>query len=104
MNGYERPEEAPGNYFLCRRSEINDLISKAEKEAEQILKELRQFYRGDFAIRAYANHHVEGHSIAGDLLVSGEVCRTFDPIDLLFLELNELMIMRIMTNESEETK
>lgn len=101
----ERLEEHPGTYFLCRRSEVPGLLEKAQAEAEQILKELRQYYRGDFSIRAYANHHAEGHSIAGDLLVSGEVCRTFDPIDLLFLELNELMIVRIwQMRESEETK
>lgn len=105
MSGTERPEDREGTYFLCRRSEIPSLLEKAKKEAEQILKELRQYYTGDFAVRAYANHHVEGHSIAGDLLVSGEVCRTFDPIDLLFLELNELMIVRIQQmRESEEAE
>lgn len=95
MKVIERLEEHPGTYFLCRKSEVPELLKKATAEGERLLQEVRQYYRGDFAIRAYANHHAEGWSIAGDLLVSGEVCRTYDPIDLMYLELNELMIVRM---------
>ena len=105
MTMIERLEEHPGTYFLCRRSEVPGLLEKAREEAEQILSELQHYYTGDFCIVAYEKRHIEGCSIAGDLLVSGEVCRTFDPIDLLFLELNELMITRIcQMRESEEQK
>lgn len=88
--------EIQETYRLVSRSEVPALIAEAKAEAEHILTELRQFYDGDITVRVYENHHAVANSIAGDLLVDGEVCRTFDPIDLMFPELNELLLMRIL--------
>lgn len=88
-------DETAAGYFLCRRSEAPELLKKAQAQAAGILEELKAFYAGDISIRAYISEHVMGRSIAGDLLVNGEICRQYDPIDLCFLELNELMLKRL---------
>lgn len=89
-------DDAAGTYFLCRRSEAPALLKRAEAEASKILDELAQFYTGDISITARINTHVMGSSIAGDILVGGEICRSYDPIDLCFLELTELMMLRLI--------
>ena len=35
-------------------------------------------------------------------MVAGEVCRSYDPADLCFLELNELMMLRMLKTKKEE--
>lgn len=89
-------EHEENTYFLCRRSKAAELIKKAERERDRILKELKAFYTGDIGIRIYATEHVEGASVAGDLTVNGEICRQYDPVDLCFLDLNELMLKRML--------
>ena len=89
-------------YFLCRRSEATKLLEKAKTEAAEILKELKAFYTGDIGITAYINRHVIGCSVAGDLTINGEICRSYDPIDLCFLELNELMMKRLIESRKED--
>ena len=89
-------------YFLCRRSEATKLLEKAKTEAAEILKELKTFYTGDIGITAYINRHVMGCSVAGDLTINGEICRSYDPIDLCFLELNELMMKRLIESRKED--
>ena len=79
-------------YFLCRRSEATKLLEKAKTEAAEILKELK----------TYINRHVMGCSVAGDLTINGEICRSYDPIDLCFLELNELMMKRLIESRKED--
>lgn len=90
------------DYFLCRRSEATKLLEKAKTEAAEILKELKAFYTGDIGITAYINRHVMGCSVAGDLTINGEICRSYDPIDLCFLELNELMMKRLIESRKED--
>lgn len=89
-------------YFLCRRSEATKLLEKAKTEAAEILKEFKTFYTGDIGIAAYINRHVMGCSVAGDLTINGEICRSYDPIDLCFLELNELMMKRLIESRKED--
>lgn len=91
-----------GKYFLCRRSEAVETLRKARKEADKILEELKIFYTGDIKIQLYINEHVMGRSVAADLMVAGEVCRSYDPADLCFLELNELMMLRMLKTRKEE--
>lgn len=66
------------------------------------MKELKAFYTGDIGITAYTNRHVMGCSVAGDLTINGEICRSYDPIDLCFLELNELMMKRLIESRKED--
>ena len=93
---YHCVSDGADSYFLCRRSETAELIKKAEQERDNILNELKTFYTGNIGIRIYTADHVEGASIAGDLTVNGEICRKYDPVDLCFLELNELMLKRMI--------
>lgn len=96
--------DTAAGYFLCRRSEADDLLKKAQAEAAAILEELKAYFSGDISIRVYVNTHVEGRSIAGDLMVDGEICRRYDPVDLCFLDLNELMLARIVEGRKETLK
>jgi len=89
-------EQIPGSVFLCSRRESIDFVKQSEGEKEKILKELQMFYTGNIDIKIYVNKHVMGYSVAGDLLVNGQLCRTYDPVDLCFLELNELMLKRMI--------
>jgi len=84
-----------GSYFLCARSETAELIERANREAQPILDELKFFLCGNIGIRVYAVEHVMGYSIAGDLTVNDEVCRAYDPVDLCFLGLNEMMLKKL---------
>jgi len=88
------------NYFLCNRYEVPDLIAQAERERDAILKELKVYLIGDISIRIYEVQHIEGISIAGDLMVNGELCRTYDPIDECFLDLNLMMFRALLERRS----
>lgn len=91
----EYAEEHP-DYFSCGRRSVQQLIEKAEEEAKQLLKEFSLFYTGDIGIIITAKQHITCWSISGTLTVNGEVVKTEDPCDLLFLELNELMMKRMI--------
>lgn len=88
-------EEHP-DYFSCGRRSVQKLIEKAEEEAKQLLKEFSLFYTGDIGIVITAKQHITCWSIAATLTVNGEAIKTEDPCDLLFLELNELMMKRMI--------
>ena len=85
-----------GNNFLCARSEVKDLLAAAEKDSRIILNELKAFLNGDIDIKIYEVEHPMGFSIAGDLTVNGEVCRHYEPVDLCFLDLNEIMLKKMI--------
>lgn len=84
------------DYFACGKHSVPGLVEKAKKEAEQILKEFAMFYRGDIGITIEPKSHDLCWSITATLTVNGEPVRTEDPCDLLFLELNELMLNRML--------
>ena len=92
-----------GTYFLCSRCEVPGLIKKAERERDQLLKEFSAFYTGAFELRIYDRVHFRGRSIAGDLFVGGVFCRQYDPVDLCFLDLNEIILTRLLWLRQEET-
>lgn len=91
----EQESEKPGSYFLCRHSEVEKLIKRAETEKERIMNELKAFYRGAIDVVIYSVRHVMGTSIAGKLTVNGETVKEYDPIDLCFLDMNNLMLERL---------
>ena len=88
-------EEHP-DYFACGKRSVPELVEKAKKEAEQILKEFSMFYSGDIGITIEPKDHDLCYSITATLTVNGEPVRTEDPCDLLFLHLNELMLNRMI--------
>lgn len=83
--------------LLCRRGEAPALIQKAERERDILLEELRAFYSGDIGVSIHAVDHVMGTSIVGDLTVNGEICRTYDPVDLCFIDLNAMIMKGLIT-------
>jgi len=92
-----------GTTFLCAKCEAPKLIKQAEQEKEKILRELRLFYTGDIDVKIHEVRHVMGTSIAATLTVNGETAREYDPADLCFLDLNELMLKQILECRSETT-
>ena len=90
----EHAEEEP-SYFLCGRKDVRSLTEKAKKDAENLLREFAAFFKGDIGITIGVKEHFLGWSITATLTVNGEEVKTEDPCDLLFLELNELMLERM---------
>ena len=88
--------EIANKYFLTTKSEAAELVANAKAEAAALLQEFKLYYTGNFGIDIYANRHNIGYSVAGNLTINGEVFRTYDPIDLCFLELHELMLKRLI--------
>jgi hypothetical protein len=91
----EHAEEKP-SYFMCGRRSVKRLVEKAQNEAEKLLREFKAFYTGDIGIRIEPKEHDLCWSITATLTVNGEEVKTEDPCDLLFLELNELMLKRMI--------
>lgn len=92
-----RADEEP-TYFMCGKKSIPDLVEKAKKEAAQLLKELELFFvfGGEVDIVIEPVHHGLCYSIGASLTWNGEVIKSEDTCDLLFLELNELMLNRML--------
>lgn len=84
--------------LLCRRSEAPELIRKAERERDVLLDELRVFYTGDIGVNIRAVDHVMGTGIVCDLTVNGEICRTYDPVDLCFIDLNAMIMKGLIAS------
>lgn len=84
-----------GNQLLCSRHELPALIAKAETMKAEILADLKAFYAGDIDVRIYQKDHTMGFSVAADLTVNGELCKTYDPADLCFIDLNALVLQRL---------
>jgi hypothetical protein len=92
-----RADENP-TYFMCGKKSIPALVEKAKKEAAQLLKELELFYSfgGDVDIIIEPVHHELCYSIGATLTWNGKAIKSEDTCDLLFLELNELMLNRML--------
>lgn len=85
-------------YFLCSRSDVPGLIKRAETEAAQILKEFADFYStaGKLEIVIEPIQHPMGYSIGGRLTWDGETVVEESDCGLLFLQLNDVMINRML--------
>lgn len=91
----ENADENP-NYFLCSRKHVARLKLQAEKEAEEIMRDFFCYYSGDIKIIIEEKEHPMGWSIAARLLVNGETVREEDPCDLLFIDMNQLVLKRML--------
>ena len=89
----ERP-----TYFLCSKKDVPGLVAKAEAEAAQILKEFSAFYKtaGELTIKIEPIQFGCGFGIGGKLLWAGEPILEETDCDLLFLQLNDVMINRML--------
>lgn len=90
--------------FLCSKSEAAGQAAAAEREKEKLLREFRQFYAGNIDIKIAPKQYPMGYSVIGALTVNGETVREYDHIDLLFLDLNELMLKRILETRATEVR
>lgn len=84
--------------FFCSRSDIPDLVKKAEAEAQQILKEFSMFFKtaGELAIEITPIQYALGFSIGGKLTWDGKTVMEESDCELLFLHLNEVMLNRMI--------
>ncbi len=94
--------ESKGTTYLCSKYELPDLLALAERTKERTLKDLRLFCRGDVDIHIHEVRNVMGYSIAATLLVNGTAVREYDPADLCFLDLNNLMFERLLETKKGE--
>jgi len=90
------------SYWFCESADVPGLIEEAKSEAERLLQELSAFYAGDIDIEIGAVQHGNYWSITGTLVINGEARRTEDPCDLLFLDLNELLLKRLSRQNGEQ--
>lgn len=95
----ERP-----SYFMCGSNNKEFLKTQAQKDADLLLKDFQQYYSGNFSIKTKIVDHDLCYSIGGTLLVNGNVCREYDDIELLFLDLNELMLKRLIRMRKGENR
>ena len=89
------------NTFLFPRSELDKLTQEAVTMKQKILEELKMFVNGNIDISIYPVQHVVGYSLAGDLLVNGKIAKSYEPLDLLFLDLNELMLKMLLKHRRD---
>lgn len=91
----EYVEEHP-DYFACGKRDLPRLVEKAKKEAAQITNELSMFFAGDICIEIGVKQYPVCWSITATLTVNGEPVKTEDPCSLLFLELDSMMMERML--------
>lgn len=86
------------SYFLCSRRDIPALVARAEATAEQILRDFSDFYKtaGKLEIKIEPKQHIMGFSIGGKLTWDGEPVIEEDDCGLLFLQLNDVIINRML--------
>ncbi len=95
----QRALEKP-SCFMCGRESLPKLIKKAKQEADKILAEFSAFFdtNGKLGIEITPiDHGGITYSVAATLTWDGEpMQRQDDPCDLLFLQLNNLMLHRMI--------
>lgn len=91
-----REGEATESYFLCSKRAIPSLLEKAEREKQQILLELRLYYNCNIDIEIVVAQHFRGFTIGGRLIVNGKKVREYELLDLLFYDLNALIMSAIV--------
>jgi hypothetical protein len=84
------------DYFACGQKSVPALLKKAKQEAAQILKDFSEFYHGEIGIEIGSKQHLLCWSITATLTLNGNPIKTEDPCDLLFLELNNLILARML--------
>lgn len=91
--------------ILCEdKADMEQQLCWALHYASELLKELTVFYSGNIGIDVYPKRHVMGWSVCADLTVNGELCCHYDPADLCFLELNELILQRLIKMREENNE
>ena len=86
------------SYFLCSRRDIPGLIERAKAEAAKLLEEFSAFYTtsGKLTIHIEPIEYACGFSIGGKLKWDDQVIIEESDCGLLFLQLNEVMLNRMI--------
>ena len=97
MRIYDDYDERPGNDFLCAASELPKIIRQLEAERDTILREMREMFgASNIEITLEANAHIMGWSVDATLSVNGDPVRHYEFARLCFMELNELMLSKML--------
>lgn len=97
--------ERYSKYQRCTdRAAAEALRQKAQQEADSILDFTRSIIGGDYTAWAYIKDHGDYYSIAGTLRENGEDTRDFDPINRMFEDAREQVILHIGRNLPDERK
>lgn len=87
----------PYTSILCEnKADIEQQLNYAKKQAAELLAELKVLYSGNIGVSVYPKRHNMGWSVCADLTVNGEVCGQYDPADLCFIDLNCLILKRLV--------
>lgn len=92
----KRPEPS---YFMCGKRDVPGLTLKAKAEAEELLREFSVYFRParPISIEIYTAEHPLCYSIGARLIWDGvDVIRDEDVCDLLFIDLNRLILNRML--------
>ena len=97
MRIYDDYEERPGNDFLCSASELPAVIRQLEAERDRFLREWRgMFGESDIEITLEPKKYIMGWAVEATLYIKGESVRHYEFARLCFLELNELMLSKML--------
>lgn len=83
--------------IICEsKADMEEQFEYAKKQAAELLEEFKLYYSGDIGINVYPKRHNAGWSVCADLTVNGKLCRHYDPADMCFLDLNTLILKRLI--------
>lgn len=103
MTIYDDYEERPGNDFLCSASELPAVIRKLEAERDRILREWRDMFgESNIEITLEPKTHIMGWAVEATLYINGDPVRHYEFARLCFMELNELMLSKMLEAQSEK--
>ena len=95
--------QAHSTSVICQdKRDMEQQFAHAKKQAAELLEELKLYYTGNIGIKVYPVQHPVGWSVCADLTVNEKVCRHYDPADLCFLEVNELILKRLVEDKATQ--
>jgi hypothetical protein len=87
------------------RIETLEDLKKAEKKANKVLAELKSFVQSEKPFRIVVDllTYPKGLSIGGKLFLGDDLVKQYNLIDLLFLDLENLMLGVLLNSRGEES-
>lgn len=96
-----KPRER-GNTFLCAKHELSDLMIRARKDVEAVLKDLANFGFRPPSVIVEGVHHALGYSVACTATFPDGRSEFYDPVDLFLLDMHEAMLEKCMRLRQRE--
>ena len=94
MNTIQKIAQERPNYFMCSKSSVPWMLQRARKEVEELLTDFRRYFSGTFSVDLRAVECGLCWKICATLKVNDKVCREYEELDFLFIDLNQLMLNR----------